>query len=70
MKVRLAGLVGVSLLFTGCYCNSSLTEPDYRCSKYGIVEVRAPLEKKWKPVSGAAIIRCEPGKPITPDNLR
>lgn len=65
---KLAALVVASLLFAGCNC--SLTEPKYRCSPAGIVEVQGPGEWSWAPVSGSAIVRCEPGKPITFDNLK
>lgn len=64
---KLVMLFGVGLLFAACNC--SPTNPKYRCSDYGIVEVQAPLEITWKPVSGTAIVRCEPGKPISYDNL-
>lgn len=65
-KVAVIGLV--ALLATACNC--SPTEPKYRCSEYGIVEVQRPWEAVWEPVSGSALVRCTPGEPITPENLR
>lgn len=65
---RLLVVAIIGLAVAGCNC--SLTEPQYRCSKAGIVEFRAPGEWNWQPVSGSAIVRCDPDQPVNPDNLR
>ncbi len=65
---RLIVLAALGLAMAGCNC--SPTEPKYRCSSFGIVEVQEPWGWSWKPVSGSAIVRCTPGQAINSENLK
>lgn len=67
-RIKLTALALMGLAIVGCNC--SPTNSKYRCNSTGIVEVQAPMEFSWKPVSGAAIVRCMPGQPISPENLK
>ena len=64
-RLLVMGLIGLTLW--GCNCTTS---PLYRCSAAGIVEYQESWSWTWQPVSGSAIVRCTPGQPISPENLR